>query len=165
MKILSTTGISMPELLLAHILTQSVIVIIQCIELIFYIGIIFETPNRGDNSTVIAMLTLNGFGGMLFGLLISVVCESHTQANFVATGVFYPMIILCGLLWPLEGMPYLLKNLAYTFPFTIPAISVRNVIEKGWSISHPQVYNGFLIMLFWVFALFVMCLLALRRHK
>ncbi|KAG4079241.1 hypothetical protein HA402_006964 [Bradysia odoriphaga] len=158
-------GISMPELLCAHILVQSTIVVIQCIELIFYIGFIFETPNRGDNFTVIAMLTLNGFGGMLFGLLISVVCESHTQANFVATGVFYPMIILCGLLWPLEGMPYFLKKMAYTFPFTLPAISVRNVIDKGWPISHPEVYNGFLVMSLWVAALFALCLLALRRHK
>lgn len=155
----------MPELLSAHILTQSAVVFIQCIEIIFYIGFVFETPNRGDNTTVIAMLVLNGFGGMLFGLLISVLCESHTQANFVATGVFYPMIILCGLLWPIEGMPAFLRNLSYTFPFTIPAISVRNIIEKGWSITHPQVYNGFVIMMLWVAALFVLCLVSLRRHK
>lgn len=155
----------MPELLLAHIVTQSIVVVLQCIEVILYIGFVFETVNHGDNSTVIGMLVLNGFAGMLFGLLISVLCASHTQANFVATGVFYPMIILCGLLWPLEGMPNFLRHISMTFPFTVPAISVRNIIEKGWSIRHPQVYNGFIIMTLWIVGLFVLCLISLRRQK
>lgn len=34
------------------------------------------------------------------------------------------MIVLCGLLWPLEGMPQLLRDFALLLPFTIPTISV-----------------------------------------
>lgn len=98
-------------------------------------------------------------------MLISVFCDSHTMANFVATGTFYPMIILCGLLWPLEGMPHLLRKLAYLFPFTVPTMAVRNVLEKGWTIEHPQVYNGFIVVVAWIVGIFVLCLLGLRRHK
>lgn len=58
-------------------------------------------------------------------MLISIFCESHTMANFVSTGAFYPMIVLCGLLWPLEGMPQVLRDFALLLPFTIPTISVR----------------------------------------
>lgn len=58
------------------------------------------------------------------GMLISIFCESHTMANFVSTGAFYPMIVLCGLLWPLEGMPQFLRDFALLLPFTIPTISV-----------------------------------------
>lgn len=87
------------------------------------------------------------------------------MANFVATGAFYPMIILCGLLWPLEGMPVYLRHLAYVFPFTVPTMSVRNVLERGWSFYHPQVLNGFLVIILWIVGLFVMCLIGLRRHK
>lgn len=43
------------------------------------------------------------------GLFISIFCDSHTMANFMATGSFYPMVILCGIFWPIEGMPDLLK--------------------------------------------------------
>lgn len=46
------------------------------------------------------------------------------MANFVSTGAFYPMIVLCGLLWPLEGMPQFLRDFALLLPFTIPTISV-----------------------------------------
>lgn len=60
-------GITTPELLLAHILTQSVIVFLQCTEVIFFIGVVFGTENNGDNFTVIVLLSLTGFAGMLFG--------------------------------------------------------------------------------------------------
>lgn len=60
-------GITTPELLLAHIATQSVIVFLQCVEIIFYIGIVFGTVNKGDNITIIFLLSLTGLAGMFFG--------------------------------------------------------------------------------------------------
>lgn len=87
------------------------------------------------------------------------------MANFVATGAFYPMIILCGLLWPLEGMPNILRQFALIFPFTLPTISVRNIIAKGWTITHPQVYGGFIVIFIWIIGLFLLCLIGLRRWK
>lgn len=60
-------GITTPELLIAHIVTQSVIVFLQCTEVIFFIGVVFGTENNGDNLTVICLLSLTGFAGMLFG--------------------------------------------------------------------------------------------------
>lgn len=61
-------GITTPEMLIAHIGTQSVIVFLQCVEVIFFIGFIFGTVNHGDNLTLIALLSLTGFAGMLFGI-------------------------------------------------------------------------------------------------
>lgn len=66
--LLRTIGITTPELLMAHILTQSVIVFLQCTEVIFFIGVVFGTENNGDNLTVIVLLSLTGFAGMLFGM-------------------------------------------------------------------------------------------------
>lgn len=73
-------------------------------------------------------------------MLISIFCESHTMANFVSTGAFYPMIVLCGLLWPLEGMPQLLRNFALLLPFTIPTISVCVTIAFSTN-SNFDCYN------------------------
>lgn len=152
--------------MLAHILTQSVIVFLQCTEVIFFIGVVFGTENNGDNLTVIVLLSLTGFAGMLFGgynyffsvrpivnylsifspgMLISIFCESHTMANFVSTGAFYPMIVLCGLLWPLEGMPQLLRDFALLLPFTIPTISVCfiNLISTQSDATFESVFQFF----------------------
>ncbi|EDW12203.1 ABC transporter G family member 20 [Drosophila mojavensis] len=156
-------GVSATEMLWGHLLTQLIIMALQSFEVIVYIGIVFDTYNNGDTTTLIGLLTLTAFCGMLFGLFISVFCKSHTEANFVATGAFYPMIILCGLLWPLESMPAFLQDLVMVLPFTIPSISARNVIEKGWSITHEKVYNGFLVMAGWTIIFFVLCLMGIRR--
>ncbi|KAH8376657.1 hypothetical protein KR093_000663 [Drosophila rubida] len=177
-------GVSATEMLWAHLLTQLIIMALQSFEVIMYIGLVFDTYNNGDTTTLIGLLTLTAFCGMLFGLFISVFCKSHTEANFVATGAFYPMIILCGksclncraawlrdfwcvagLLWPLESMPGFLQDLVMVLPFTIPSISARNVIEKGWSITNEKVYNGFLVMSAWTIIFFVLCLIGIRRKS
>lgn len=102
-------------MLWAHLLSQFIIMAFQSFEVIMYIGLVFNVTNQGNPgkcisrplyykytlftffpATLIGLLTMTAFCGMLFGLLISVYCSSHTMANFVATGAFYPMIILCG---------------------------------------------------------------------
>ncbi|XP_061386051.1 ABC transporter G family member 20 [Musca vetustissima] len=156
-------GVSAIQMLWAHLLTQFIIMVAQSIEVIVYIGLVFDTYNKGDTTTLIFLLTLTSFCGMLFGLLISVYCKSHTEANFVATGAFYPMIILCGLLWPLEGMPKALQDVVLYFPFTLPSISARNILEKGWDITNGKVYGGFLVMAAWIVIFFTLCMVGLKR--
>lgn len=158
-------GITVTELLFAHVVIQSVIMLIQCLEVVGYAAYFFNAENRGDTLTVTSLFVLLGFAGMLYGLLISIFCESHITASFVATGSFYPMIILCGIFWPLEAMPIGLRYLAYTFPFTIPSLSVRNIVSKGWTITHPQVASGFGVVLIWILSLLILCLMGLKMKR
>uniref|UniRef100_A0A182SQH1 ABC transmembrane type-2 domain-containing protein n=1 Tax=Anopheles maculatus TaxID=74869 RepID=A0A182SQH1_9DIPT len=158
-------GITALELLLAHILTQTSIMLLQCLEIILLATFLFDAQNQGSNITVVGLLMLLGFAGMLYGLLISIFCDAHSTANFMATGSFYPMIILCGILWPLEGMPQYLQYVAYCFPFTIPSIAVRNVLTKGWSITNSQVYMGYGAVGVWIISLLLLCLLGLKIKK
>uniref|UniRef100_A0A182R677 Uncharacterized protein n=1 Tax=Anopheles funestus TaxID=62324 RepID=A0A182R677_ANOFN len=158
-------GITALELLLAHIITQTSIMLLQCLEIILLATFLFDAQNQGSNITVVGLLMLLGFAGMLYGLLISIFCDAHSTANFMATGSFYPMIILCGILWPLEGMPQYLQYVAYCFPFTIPSIAVRNVLTKGWSITNSQVYMGYGAVGVWIISLLLLCLLGLKIKK
>uniref|UniRef100_A0A2M3Z376 Putative abc transporter g family member 20 n=1 Tax=Anopheles braziliensis TaxID=58242 RepID=A0A2M3Z376_9DIPT len=158
-------GITALELLLAHIITQTSIMLLQCLEIILLATFLFDAQNHGSNITVVGLLMLLGFAGMLYGLLISIFCDAHSTANFMATGSFYPMIILCGILWPLEGMPQYLQYVAYCFPFTVPSIAVRNVLTKGWSITNSQVYMGYGAVGVWIIGLLLLCLLGLKIKK
>ncbi|EAT33290.1 AAEL014428-PA [Aedes aegypti] len=158
-------GITALELLLAHIITQTSIMLLQCVEIILLATFIFDAQNQGSNITVVGLLMLLGFAGMLYGLLISIFCDAHSTANFMATGSFYPMIIMCGILWPLEGMPQYLQYLAYCFPFTVPSMAVRNVLSKGWSITNSQVYMGYGAVGIWIISLLLLCLIGLKIKK
>lgn len=158
-------GISTTELLLAHIITQSTVMLLQCIEIVVLAAFIFNTENNGDNLTVIVLLMLLGFSGMLYGLFISIFCDSHTMANFMATGSFYPMIICCGIFWPLEGMPIYLQYFSFLLPFTLPSIAVRDVLAKGWGFAYPSIIAGYSITTIWIVVLLILCLIGLKIKK
>lgn len=69
----------------------------------------------------------------------------------LALGIFYPNLILSGIIWPLEGMPHFLRNISYILPQTLPIISLRNIMLKGWSFLYTYVWLGYVSATIWIF--------------
>lgn len=61
-------GVKPTEFLLAHIITQSVIMIIQCSGIIFLAAVVFGIENHGCSFTAILLLLLIGFLGICHGM-------------------------------------------------------------------------------------------------
>ena len=155
-------GVTTVEILIAHLITQAIIIVFQ-VGIALYIG--FEQYDmycEGSKIGVIVMSMLEGFCGMVYGLFISVSCTSHSVANYASTGTFYPLLLLCGLIWPIEGMPKFLRWLSLTMPITIPGNSLRQIMEKGTDLDELEVYSGFLVVTVWIFVLASICLFRLR---
>ena len=56
---------------------------------------------------------------MSYGFLLSTVCSSTADAMKLAISSFFPVIMLCGSVWPLEGMPYTwLREVVWYLPQT-----------------------------------------------
>lgn len=91
-------GVTTSEMMFAHIMIQSIILLIQLIEVIVLVGLVFTTENHGSFFIVILILALLGWAGMFFGLMLSCICEDFMQANLVMTGISQPMIVLAGML-------------------------------------------------------------------
>ena len=47
------------------------------------------------------------------GFLISIVCSAETTAMQLSIGSFYPVLLLSGILWPVEGMPSYLQSVSW----------------------------------------------------
>lgn len=78
------------------------------------------------------------------GTLISVLSRSITEAIFVGLGTFVPLIVISGTVWPIQGMPTILKYISYFTPPTVPIESLRAVLYKGWGIQQFVVFKGLL---------------------
>ncbi|XP_048514725.1 ABC transporter G family member 20 isoform X2 [Athalia rosae] len=156
------TGITTLEILGAHILMQFGVTIIQATLILTVSFVGFELPCKGPLLGVIVLILLTGFCGMCYGLFISIMVSTHTVANYVSTGTFYPLILLSGCIWPMEGMPIFLQWISRTLPTTVPALSMRAMLEKGHSIDESDVYSGFLIIAAWTVCLAILCILGLR---
>lgn len=89
-------GVTTSEMMLAHTMIQSVILIMQVAEVIFLVGVVFGVESRGSFTVVIVMFALLGWSGMFFGLLLSCFCTDLMQASLVVTGISQPMMVLSG---------------------------------------------------------------------
>ncbi|XP_058807804.1 ABC transporter G family member 20-like isoform X2 [Phymastichus coffea] len=156
-------GVTTSAILFSHIITQFLMIIIQVTVVLVITFAYFQLSCRGNFGMVIVLVLLTGIGGMCYGFLISVLCTSHTVANFVSTGSFYPIILLCGAVWPVEGMPPFLRYVSYFMPTTVPSFALRGLLDKGYSISDPEVYSGFLVTIGWISTFVTLCLLGLRK--
>ncbi|XP_078032494.1 ABC transporter G family member 23 [Augochlora pura] len=158
-------GVTTAEILITHLMTQVIVITMQ-VGAALCIGFLqFGMECKGSLAAAIWLALLGGICGMTFGFLISVMCTSHALVNYAAVGTFYPLILLCGLIWPVEGMPKFLRWISLFLPITLPGISLRGVLEKGTSINDPEVYSGFLVLSAWILFFIGLCLIWLRSKS
>src|SRR4051812_19980040 len=84
------------------------------------------------------------------GFMVSSVCHEERPATMLSLALFYPNLILSGLVWPIEGMPYVLRMISYFLPQTMAIKSMRSIIARGLYITDWQVYIGFLSSIGWI---------------
>lgn len=89
-------GIKAEQMLLAHSIINIFILIIQCLEIIFFSAFLFGISNKGNNLTVAFLLVLQALSGMFCGLCVSVFCEAIRTTIFVVNGVYISIFLLCG---------------------------------------------------------------------
>lgn len=97
------------EILFSHVITQFVVMCGQTALVLLFMLVVFEVSCEGDIFSVIMLTLLQGMCGMCFGFVISAICELERNAIQLALGSFYPTLLLSGVIWPIEGMPVVLR--------------------------------------------------------
>jgi len=96
---------------------------------------------------------------------VSSLCDEETSAIHFALGSFYPNLLLSGVVWPLEGMPTILRYFSYCLPQTYAVESLRNIFARGWGMTRPEVYLGFIISFGWIFFFLTLSIVVVRVRK
>lgn len=107
---------------------------------------------------------MQGMCGMCFGFVISAICELERNAIQLALGSFYPTLLLSGVIWPIEGMPLVLRYVAYFLPLTQATTALRCMLTRGWGMDESEVYLGFIATLSWI-ALFLVVTMVVLKFK
>ncbi|XP_067618851.1 ABC transporter G family member 23 isoform X2 [Eurosta solidaginis] len=158
-------GVTPFEILFSHVITQFVVMCGQTTLVLIFMLVVFGVTNNGDLFWVIIITLLQGLCGMCFGFLISSVCELERNAIQLALGSFYPTLLLSGVIWPIEGMPIVLRYISLCLPLTLATTSLRSILTRGWVITEKAVYSGFLTTLAWIFGFLILTLLVLRAKR
>ncbi|KAK4293915.1 hypothetical protein Pmani_033424 [Petrolisthes manimaculis] len=158
-------GVQSSEVMLAHLATQMLVMLVQIALILVFMFPVFQLPCEGNMIWVVLISVLQGFCGMTFGLMTSAISNDENTAIMMALGIFYPLILLSGIVWPIEGMPTGLRYVSYILPQTYACNSIRAILYKGWDITYSTVYLGYLITTAWLFIHLAITLIAIRIRK
>ncbi|KAI2473924.1 ABC transporter G family member 20-like isoform X2 [Diabrotica virgifera virgifera] len=143
-------GVTALELSLSHLLYQNVFMIIISLDFLLFVFVIFGQPYIGSLWLIFALLYLQGLAGIMLGFAISVLSDNHVTANTIVTGIFNPLVLVSGILWPAEALPKYIYFVIEWLPLAIPTSALRNVIRKGWTLTNLHTLHSIGILSFWI---------------
>lgn len=153
------------EILFSHVVTQFVVMCGQTALVLIFMIVVFGVQCKGDIGWVIVLTILQGLCGMCFGFVISAICELERNAIQLALGSFYPTLLLSGVIWPIEGMPTILRYISIFLPLTMATTSLRAMLTRGWDVLESDVYMGFISTIVWIVLFLTISLLVLKFKR
>lgn len=128
---LLVTPIRPIELMVAKMIPNLSVAVLN-LALTFTLGIlIFGVPFRGSLLLFSALASLFAISSLGLGLAISSLSQSQVQANQLATLMNIAVMFLSGFLFPIYGLPQILRILGYIMPMTFFMPIVTGIITKG----------------------------------
>lgn len=158
-------GVEPVEVLISHIVFNSFMVVVQTAGFFIIMTFVFKFKNDGSSWLVLALVLLVGLSAITYGIAVSILAKDYVTATFASTLVFYPMMLMCGIFWPLEAIPWYLRYLAQCLPFTLPTVALKDILYKGYSLVNFSVQIGFLVILSWIILSLIVCVVALKSKK
>ncbi|KAF5286473.1 hypothetical protein FQR65_LT12556 [Abscondita terminalis] len=161
-------GVKSFELLVSHIVCDAFVLVCQVVLILICGFTIFGLTLQGSILLVFALCVLTGFCGMCFaflGFALSSTLNNETTAVHIITGMATPLVLLSGIVWPIESMHKILKVFSSAFPLTVATESLRSILQRGWSLYDSHVYLGFayLVVLSVVFLACSVIFLKIRK--
>jgi len=135
LKRLHATPLSSFEFISAQVASR--IVLIMCITIFVYTGthLILDTRMEGSYLTLSLVALVGAISMVSLGLAISARVTSEELAGGLLNLINWPMLLLSGVWFSLEGAGPIVQNLAKIFPLTHVLNSARAVMLDGATIG------------------------------
>jgi ABC-type multidrug transport system permease subunit len=151
------SGVLPSELLFGHVITQFAVLLIQLALLLFcalyLLNVVLVDPARPalqpalhNLGWVVALTVMCGMAGMNYGLVVSSVCAREEEAIRLTLGSFFPVLLLSGVIWPVEAIPAGLRYVAWALPTTWGASAMRSLLNRGWGFFDGHIWESFAIV-------------------
>ncbi|MFK5985619.1 MAG: ABC transporter permease [Pseudomonadota bacterium] len=139
LKRLKGTPLSITEFILAQIISR--LILIVCVSVLVYIScnMVLDFAMHGSYLLLLLVLTLGAFSLISMGLLIAARLHSDEVAGGMVNVFSWPMMLLSGVWFSLEGAPQWIKVAADLLPLTHVVQAARAIMLDGagfMEISH-----------------------------
>lgn len=124
---------------------------------VFVLGI----PIRGSLVALISVSLLYIFLGLLLGVTISTIANSQLVALLISgMGLMLPVMLLSGMMFPIESMPILLRFVSHLIPARWYISAMRKIMIKGLGFSSIVTEIGVLALM-----AFILLFISLKKFK
>ncbi|PKO11923.1 MAG: ABC transporter permease [Chloroflexi bacterium HGW-Chloroflexi-10] len=132
MEQLVVTPIQSWELVLGKILPYLAVGIFNTIATLLVAIYLFDIVIQGSFWLLVGLSTIFILGSLGMGVLISNISRNQMQAMYLAVGiVLIPAIILSGLMFTRQGMPWITYWFGEMLPITHFLVIIRGIMVKG----------------------------------
>lgn len=122
-----------------------------CIAMLDVVGIlmlsvfVLGVPIAGSLPLLLLLCFVFTLSALSLGLLISSITNSQQAAMLISgIGLMLPTMLLSGMVFPLENMPWLLQTIANAIPAKWFIMAIKDVMIKGLGIGY--IYKELLIL-------------------
>lgn len=158
-------NVSKFQFLLSHFFVQSILTAFSNLLFLFVIVNIFGFEWGFNLITTYFLIYLQANHSILLGQMIAVITNSQLGILVVIIGISFPNFFTCGLFWPVNDQYWFIRVINTYFPLAMPTNAYRGILLKNYDITHPNVYNGFVILFVYIILILITALFFLRRSK
>lgn len=151
LKRLKATPLRPIEFILAQILSRLFIVVCMTSSVFIATDLLFDFYMLGSYLDLLIVLVLGGMCLISLGLLIAARSRSEELTGGLLNMVTWPMMILSGVWFSLEGAPQWLQTISLALPLTHIVDSARSIMTDGatlWDLRYSFLAMGAMTLVF-----------------
>lgn len=133
---LIVTPIKPWELILGKILPYVAVAAVNLVMVVISGVLVFGLNIAGN---IVLMAVLSGIfliGSLGLGVFISTISRTQIESLYLAVFIILPAVMLSGLIWPRQNMPWVAFYSGYLLPLTYFLEIIRGIVLKGIGVSY-----------------------------
>lgn len=148
MEVLLVSPIKPVYIVLAKAVPYLAIAFVNILSILFISHFLMDVPIVGNIFLILFLGILFIISALSLGLLISSIVDTQRVAMIIsAVGLLVPTLLLSGLIYPIENMPWLLRAISNIIPAKWFISAVKDVMLKGMGFEAIAFECGILILM------------------
>ncbi|MDP6154674.1 MAG: ABC transporter permease [Candidatus Thermoplasmatota archaeon] len=128
--------INRSSIILGKVMAQTIRGMLQGTIILVLAMLVFDVKIYGSILLVFFLLILGVYGFVGLGILITSFADTEETASMIMMSLMFPMMIMSGVFFPMEQMPWFMQYVSKVLPLTYSTTALRKVIVLGGGISN-----------------------------
>jgi len=128
--------INRSSIILGKVMAQTIRGMLQGTIILVLAMLVFDVKIYGNIFLVFFLLILGVYGFVGLGILITSFADTEETACMIMMSLMFPMMIMSGVFFPMEQMPWFMQYVSKVLPLTYSTTGLRKVIVLGGGISN-----------------------------